>query len=160
MNPQPAKRPATHISDSEPDFDPTTANWIDEGTFTRRAQALGKTLYFQGDLSYLEAVNKETLKNAFIRLEEQRIIMVRRGGSNKESYQWALHPAWAPEQRNGRIVPAGKLWDMVERVGGFRREGKNRRDNATGRFCWFSFVAFLCVFLTFHFDHLPRDILQ
>ncbi|RUS23116.1 hypothetical protein BC937DRAFT_92205 [Endogone sp. FLAS-F59071] len=132
MNPQPTKRrPATHISDGEPDFDPTAANWIDEGTFTRRAQALGKTLYFQGDLSYLEAVNKETLKNAFIRLEEQRIIMVRRGGSNKESYQWALHPVWAPEQRNGHIVPAGKLWDMVEKIGGFRREGKNRRDNAT-----------------------------
>ncbi|RUS24821.1 hypothetical protein BC938DRAFT_473025 [Jimgerdemannia flammicorona] len=129
MNPQPVQH--VNYPSTEPEFDPSTANWIDEGTFTRRAQALGKTLYFQGDLSYLEAVNKETLKNAFIRLEEQRIIMVRRAGLNRESHQWALHPAWAPERRNEQVVPAGKLWDMVERIGGFRREGKNRRDNAT-----------------------------
>lgn len=45
----------------------------------------------------------------------------------------ALHPDWVPHRRSdGTIAPEGRLWDFVERLSQFRREGKNRRDNKTG----------------------------
>ncbi|KAI9350608.1 acyltransferase-domain-containing protein [Zopfochytrium polystomum] len=56
--------------------------WVDDRVFNDRAQFLGKTLYYEGDLSYFEAVNKETLKNAFIRLKEMGVIMYRKGPAN------------------------------------------------------------------------------
>ncbi|GES76797.1 putative acyltransferase [Rhizophagus clarus] len=44
----------------------------------------------------------------------------------------ALSPDYIPTRNSdGAIEPRGKLWDLVERIGKFRREGKNRRDNAT-----------------------------
>ncbi|OZJ06950.1 hypothetical protein BZG36_00135 [Bifiguratus adelaidae] len=103
---------------------------VEEKVFTERIQVLGKTLYYQGDLSYLEAVNKETLKNAFIRLEQQGIISAEKDASVK-SLLITLNSAYVPFRQNGAIVPDGKLWRLVERVSVFRREGKNRRDNAT-----------------------------
>jgi hypothetical protein len=45
----------------------------------------------------------------------------------------ALHPDWIPHRRpDGTIAPEGQLWEFVERLSQFRREGKNRRDNKTG----------------------------
>ncbi|KAJ1568809.1 hypothetical protein HK405_013563 [Cladochytrium tenue] len=53
--------------------------WVDDRIFTDRAQFFGKTLYYEGDLSYFEAVNKETMKNAFIRLKEMGVLVYRNG---------------------------------------------------------------------------------
>ncbi|KAG0168208.1 hypothetical protein DFQ30_005079 [Apophysomyces sp. BC1015] len=105
--------------------------WVEPKLFANRTQALGKTLYYQGDLSYLEAVNKETLNQAFTRYEEQNIIVKRRHQTPKPWSEVALSNDYLPERQNGILMPRGHLWELVERIGRFRREGKNRRDNAT-----------------------------
>ncbi|KAF2458886.1 hypothetical protein BDY21DRAFT_339151 [Lineolata rhizophorae] len=128
--------------------------WLDAKKVQEKAQLLGKTLYHQGDLSYFEAVNKETLKNAYTRFEEEGIVVVAKGGGGrsagtaaavgaadaKESAKAAggdkirLAADWAPtrDPSTGRIVAHGsKLWDFAEMISQSRREGKNRRDGAT-----------------------------
>ncbi|KAI4214835.1 MAG: hypothetical protein LQ351_002548 [Letrouitia transgressa] len=109
-----------------------------------KAQLLGKTLYHQGDLSYFEAVNKETLKNAFQLFEEEGILVrdhsvsatSRIGGAEKGRANIVrLAEEWRPgrrkEEEGGGIVPEGKLWALIEGIAKSRREGKNRRDGAT-----------------------------
>ncbi|KAI8075673.1 glycerol-3-phosphate acyltransferase [Thamnidium elegans] len=105
--------------------------WVDSKLFANRTQSLGKTLYYQGDLSYLEAVNKETLSNAFTRYEEKNILLKRRHPGPKPWSEVAVSRDYTPERQNGILIPRGHLWELVERIGRFRREGKNRRDNAT-----------------------------
>ncbi|GAA5814739.1 hypothetical protein MFLAVUS_008241 [Mucor flavus] len=105
--------------------------WVDSKLFANRTQSLGKTLYYQGDLSYLEAVNKETLSNAFTRYEEKNILLKRRHPGPKPWSEVAISRDYTPERQNGILIPRGHLWELVERIGRFRREGKNRRDNAT-----------------------------
>ncbi|KAJ3104187.1 hypothetical protein HDU97_009442 [Phlyctochytrium planicorne] len=203
--------------------------WIDDRVFTNRAQFFGKTLYYEGDLSYFEAVNKETMKNAFVRLKEMGVITYRKGpaagseggGGKSENITWvALNREWYPKQplptippqllpkgkkgqnqssspttnledepkrktavssfaihhnnhavTNDRLerkrddsddvdhqginvkntddeeeqpcpeedmfapwhqyTPEGRLWELCEQIGRFRREGKNRRDTNT-----------------------------
>ncbi|KND00860.1 uncharacterized protein SPPG_03964 [Spizellomyces punctatus DAOM BR117] len=53
--------------------------WVDERVFMNRVQFFGKTLYYEGDLSYFESVNKETLKNAFLRLKDMGVLLIRKG---------------------------------------------------------------------------------
>ena len=98
--------------------------WVDKKAFESLAQLFGKTLYNQGDLSYLEAVNKETLGNAFQRFEEEGIILIRTTRSATSAPSMALHPDWLP-QRNyqNAIMPSGKLWSLLEHIAVFRREG-------------------------------------
>ncbi|OJJ50843.1 hypothetical protein ASPZODRAFT_56627 [Penicilliopsis zonata CBS 506.65] len=100
--------------------------WIDMKKAQDSAQLLGKTLYHQGDLSYFEAVNKETLKNSFQRFQEEGIILVAKATIR-------LAPEWTLERdsESGRLLPRGRLWDFVELIAQSRREGKNRRDGAT-----------------------------
>lgn len=108
--------------------------WVEERAFMEKTQTFGKTLYYQGDLSYFESVNMETLKNGFHRLNDYGILMIQKPTNNKERTKVALHPDFVPSRGpDGRVRPEGTLWDMVERIGTFRREGKNRRDNATGK---------------------------
>ncbi|KAB8205224.1 acyltransferase [Aspergillus parasiticus] len=97
------------------------------------AQLLGKTLYHQGDLSYFEAVNKETLKNSYQRFAEEGIILVRKGKESRAAPVMKLAPEWTPERdpSTGKLVPRGRLWDFTELIAQSRREGKNRRDGAT-----------------------------
>lgn len=94
---------------------------------------LGKTLYHQGDLSYFEAVNKETLKNSYQRFEEEGIIVVAKDKLANSPPQMKLAPTWTPHRdpSTGKIAPQGKLWDFIEMIAQSRREGKNRRDGAT-----------------------------
>lgn len=96
-------------------------------------EQLGKTLYHQGDLSYFEAVNKETLKNAWNRYEEEGIIEVTKTRGSNAPPRSKLAPEWQPERdvNTGGIKPEGKLWNFIERIASSRREGKNRRDGAT-----------------------------
>lgn len=125
--------------------------WYAEKSFQKSAQLLGKTLHHQGDISYLEAVNQgaflaaalvsvdnlfsatATLANAFQRMIELGVILARRSSSAKSVPLMALHPDWVPKRNaTGDIEPTGRLWDFLARLGSFRREGKNRRDTATG----------------------------
>lgn len=107
--------------------------WLDTLKTQDAAQLLGKTLYHQGDLSYFEAVNKETLKNAFLLFEDEGIIVISRSRDRKVASTTRLAESWTPSRdpKTGRIVAEGKLWTFIETVAQSRREGKNRRDGAT-----------------------------
>eukprot|EP00160_Parvularia_atlantis_P015407 Unigene4375_Nuclearia_a/m.13357 Unigene4375_Nuclearia_a/g.13357 ORF Unigene4375_Nuclearia_a/g.13357 Unigene4375_Nuclearia_a/m.13357 type:complete len:723 (+) Unigene4375_Nuclearia_a:178-2346(+) len=86
----------------------------------QRLQKFGVTMYYVGDLSYFEAINKETLKNAWQRLQE--VGALQRTRSDKtEVFQ--VTPRFEERDR-------APLRRLVEEIGRFRREGKNRRDNA------------------------------
>ncbi|KAH8152643.1 uncharacterized protein LAJ45_03484 [Morchella importuna] len=103
--------------------------WVGLTQAQDMAQLMGKTLYHQGDLSYFEAVNKETLKNAFQRFQEEGILLVR---GSKAAARCHIAPEWMPKWGDeGRIAEGGRLWAFVERIAVSRREGKNRRDNAS-----------------------------
>jgi hypothetical protein len=79
-------------------------------------------------------VNKETLKNAFSRYVEQGILLNRKFKTGKVTSEVALDEDYVPRRgENGAILPQGRIWELVERIGKCRREGKNRRDNATGK---------------------------
>ena len=107
--------------------------WLDSRKTQETAQVLGKTLYHQGDLSYFEAVNKETLKNSFQFFEEEGMILVRKSSSKGTPSAIRLAPECTPERgpEEGAIMPEGRLWDFIEKIAKSRREGKNRRDGAT-----------------------------
>ena len=133
--------------------------WVPSKATQDMAQLLGKTLYHQGDLSYFEAVNKQTIANAFLKFEQEGIILVRKPNASPpplssypdtatktptttpsihlQSQQtgnlYSLAPEWQPSRdpSAGAIIPQGRLWDFVEKIAKSRREGKNRRDGAT-----------------------------
>ena len=109
-----------HRSDQSP--------WLDMKSVQDSAQLLGKTLYHSGDLSYYEAVNKEALKNAYTRFQEEGIIVVGKGDDAKAGPIVRLADDWSPERDN---VTSGRLWTFIESIAQCRREGKNRRDGAT-----------------------------
>ncbi|KAL8700714.1 MAG: hypothetical protein Q9201_005305 [Fulgogasparrea decipioides] len=113
--------------------EPAQSNaWLDVRKTQETAQLLGKTLYHQGDLSYFEAVNKETLKNAFQFFDEEGLILVHTSSNRIIPSTVRLAPDWTPHRdEDGAIVAEGRLWDFIEKIAKSRREGKNRRDGAT-----------------------------
>jgi len=98
-----------------------------------RPPQAGKTLYHQGDLSYFEAVNKESLKNAFQRFEEEGILITKKSKTGKNPPVLRLSAEWVPrrDSTTGAILHEGQLWTYVESIAVSRREGKNRRDSAS-----------------------------
>lgn len=86
---------------------------------------LGKTLYYQGDLSYIEAVNKEILKNSYQRLEEEGIIITAKSKESPQPPTMRVSPEWAPERdpETGKLLPQGKLWEFIRMIAQSRREG-------------------------------------
>ncbi|KAI8924622.1 hypothetical protein BC831DRAFT_464859 [Entophlyctis helioformis] len=54
-------------------------HWVDERLFLKRCQFFGRTLYSEGDISYFEAINKDTLANAVARLKEMGVVQTRKG---------------------------------------------------------------------------------
>ncbi|KAJ5656500.1 hypothetical protein N7507_008450 [Penicillium longicatenatum] len=116
-----------------PPLDGPKEIWVNVKKAQDSAQLLGKTLYHQGDLSYFEAVNKETLKNSYQRFEEEGIILVAKFKDSKAGPTLRLAPEWTPERdpHTGQVLPCGRLWDFTELIAQSRREGKNRRDGAT-----------------------------
>jgi hypothetical protein len=78
-------------------------------------------------------VNKETLKNAWTRFEEEGILIEAKSRNSKIQPRAKLSPDWKPHRnpKTGLIVPAGRLWNFIEKIALSRREGKNRRDGAT-----------------------------
>jgi len=110
---------------------PVSPAWLDLKKVQDRAQLLGKTLYHQGDLSYFEAVNKETLKNAYTRFQQEDMVLVTKP-KDKAPATIRLADEWVPQRGpKGAIVADGALWRFAERISASRREGKNRRDGAT-----------------------------
>jgi len=108
--------------------------WVDFKQTQDLAQLLGKTLYHQGDLSYYEAVNKEALRNAYARQEEEGIVLVSRVKEGKALPRVRLAAEWMPvRDGEGRLKAEGPLWEFCEKISQGRREGKNRRDGATVR---------------------------
>ena len=107
--------------------------WLNATKTQDAAQLLGKTLYHQGDLSYFEAVNKETLRNAFQLFDEEGILIVSKSRDRTIPSTIKLAETWAPARDpiTGDIIPEGKLWTFIESIAKSRREGKNRRDGAT-----------------------------
>ncbi|KAK3318214.1 hypothetical protein B0H66DRAFT_602812 [Apodospora peruviana] len=107
--------------------------WLQVSKTQESAQLLGKTLYHQGDLSYFEAVNKETLKNSYQRFEEEGIIQVVKSKDTKIPPRLRVAPEWQPrrDETTGQLIASGRLWDFTEKIASSRREGKNRRDGAT-----------------------------
>ncbi|KAI0999091.1 hypothetical protein K3495_g9103 [Podosphaera aphanis] len=107
--------------------------WLETRKCQDSAQLLGKTLYHQGDLSYFEAVNRETLKNAWTRFEEQGIIRVAKSHTSKGQSKSKISPRWQPERNpvTGSVAANGRLWKFIDKIALSRREGKNRRDGAT-----------------------------
>jgi 1-acyl-sn-glycerol-3-phosphate acyltransferase len=107
--------------------------WLDIKKVQERAQLLGKTLYHQGDLSYFEAVNTETLKNAYTRFEEEGIIIVTKPRAAKLPSTIKIADDWMPSRdpTTGHVLPQGRLWQFAESISQSRREGKNRRDGMT-----------------------------
>lgn len=78
-------------------------------------------------------MNKETLKNAWQRFEDEGIIIVAKSRDPKIQPRARLAQDWTPQRdaTTGNIIPAGRLWDFIEKIAQSRREGKNRRDGAT-----------------------------
>ncbi|KAL1311847.1 hypothetical protein AAFC00_001922 [Neodothiora populina] len=136
-----ALRPAPYTADTPPVIE--KASTLAEPAalpltdVINHAQLLGKTLYAQGDLSYLEAVNKETIRNSYnqFALYPNALIAISAAGKNGKSPAGVkLAQAWMPIGRaeNGGTVRAeGMLWEFCERISKARREGKNRRDGGT-----------------------------
>lgn len=110
----------------------TKEGWLPMKKVQDMAQLLGKTLYHQGDLSYFEAVNKETLKNTYQRFEEEGMILVAKSKDKNTPATIRLADEWLPSRDAKGVVKAeGPLWTFAERISLSRREGKNRRDGAT-----------------------------
>ncbi|CAK7563583.1 MAG: hypothetical protein SEPTF4163_001453 [Sporothrix epigloea] len=109
--------------------------WIEVSKAQNSAQFLGKTLYHQGDLSYFEAVNKETLKNAYTRFQEEGMLRVVRSKDDPKAVQprLQLDPNWRVprDPTTGQLRAEGRLWAFADKIAASRREGKNRRDGAT-----------------------------
>lgn len=106
--------------------------WLDMKVVQDKAQWLGKTLYAQGEVSYFESVNKETLKNAYTRFEEEGIIISKKAakGSKGPSQMVRLAGEWTPQREgSGLVQPSGRLWDFCEEISQYRVEGKHRRDS-------------------------------
>ncbi|KAI3320156.1 glycerol-3-phosphate acyltransferase [Xylariaceae sp. AK1471] len=124
---------ATSLMGLNPPIHQQEEIWIEVGKAQDTAQLLGKTLYHQGDLSYFEAVNRETIKNSYQRFEEEGIIYAVKSKDTKVQPRLRLSSEWRPPRdlNTGALLASGKLWDFIERIASSRREGKNRRDGAT-----------------------------
>jgi len=70
-------------------------------------------------------VNKETLKNAYQRFEEEGIIIAAKSRDARVAPTLKLAKEWTlrRDAQSGRIVAEGKLWDFAESISQFRREG-------------------------------------
>lgn len=110
-------------------------------------QRIGNTLYRQGELTYYEAINSATLGNAFTRMEEMGIILIRKTEERKPLKLVALNPEWVPHvevsstvapTEETAVVPnlppnhvfVGQLVTFFNRLVHFRREGKDRRNRS------------------------------
>jgi hypothetical protein len=82
-------------------------------------------LYHQGDLSYFEAVNKETLKNSYSQFEEEGVILVAKNRETRAPPAMRIAPEWVParDPSTGNVLDRGRLWEFTEMIARSRREG-------------------------------------
>ena len=147
--PQPSEplRPAVYSAHISPSSPPPVLTAVEQAQqdiqalplthVLNHAQLLGKLLYAQGDLSYLEAVNKETLRNSYSQFStypNPLISILPASKDGKVPARVRLNREWLPRRTaEGKLEAKGLLWDFCERVSWGRREGKNRRDGGTVR---------------------------
>lgn len=132
---------------AEPGNDSGVVPWYSAKDLESCAQRIGKTLYRQGQLSYLESVNGATLSNAFVRMHEMGITVHRKTDDRKPLKLVTLHPDWIPQtellsdgEALATVLPdtdprqrlVGRLVDYHEQLAQYRREGKDRRDQSIG----------------------------
>ncbi len=99
--------------------------------FSKRCEILGKTLFYQGDLSYITAISRDTLTNALNYYHSLHIIIISKS-TKRADRKISLAGPWEPNRGGkGELLGEGRLWEFVEKIAISRREGKNRRDNAT-----------------------------
>ncbi|KAK0545665.1 hypothetical protein OC846_004701 [Tilletia horrida] len=110
----------------------TDIPWFAAKDFEKLAQLFGKTLYAQGELSYLEAVNQATLAQAIARYQERGMIIRAKSTSAKPIPLVALNPEFRPSYNSNTGELEGRLWTFLEHLASFRREGKERRDQVVG----------------------------
>lgn len=110
--------------------------WVPAKATQDMAQLLGKTLYHQGDLSYFEAVNKQTIANAFLKFEQEGIILVRKPNTSPPLLSrsqtvppTASHPDTATQTSTSSVHPQpqkmGNLYCLAP-------EWQPSRDPSTG----------------------------
>lgn len=78
----------------------------------------------------MQAVSAQTISQAIARYEELGMVQRRMSKSAKPIPLIALHPDYTPQfdETKQRVVASGRLFEFLERVSSFRREGKDRRD--------------------------------
>lgn len=110
--------------------------WVPAKATQDMAQLLGKTLYHQGDLSYFEAVNKQTIANAFLKFEQEGIILVRKPNASPPPLSQSpiaphttSHPTKTPPTTTASAHPppqqTGNLYSLAP-------EWQPSRDPSTG----------------------------
>ncbi|KAJ3000166.1 hypothetical protein HDV02_000449 [Globomyces sp. JEL0801] len=102
--------------------------WIDQRVFMKRSQIFGKTLYYEGDISYFESVNRETISNAIGRLKQLGCIKLHKGVEPppESVYETSPHSTNA----NTTWIAVAKDWIPAERLPDSNlRENVNERNN-------------------------------
>lgn len=81
-------------------------------------------LHDQGSIAYLEAVNKETLKNSYQRFQEEGVIEVTRKSDNGHPPKVRLAADWhmVRDPVTGEMQKEGKLWEFVGQITKYRRD--------------------------------------
>lgn len=128
LSPPPTSSPSSSTVEGKEE------RWLEMKPFADKAQLLGKTLFHRGDLSYYEAVNKEALKNALSRSEEEGIIIVSKRGKDgsKTTEKVRLAKEWMPRRDGeGDFEAQGRLWNFCEHVGLSRRTGEGRKEGVS-----------------------------
>ncbi|PKI83716.1 hypothetical protein MVES1_002703 [Malassezia vespertilionis] len=121
--------------------------WYMKKDLVTSMQKIGNTLFWQGELSYYEAINSATLVNALARMEQMGVVVYHKPDDKKAGTFAAVDPSWVPtaikrdalqpdqssvsvSQISYDYVLVGPLVDIIERLVRFRREGKDRRDQS------------------------------
>ncbi len=73
-----------------------------------RSQIFGKTLYYEGDVSYFESVNKETLANAIGWFKQYGIIKTHKGAEPPPKSQY--EPSTMKTNANTTWIALAKDW--------------------------------------------------
>lgn len=108
-------------SPAEPCSKPQTASFpLSE--LIASAQLLGKTLYAQGLLTHFEAVNKETLKNAFARFVLEGIVVVEKVGKSRDVQMIRVKDEWLNVGKSGKR----KVWAFCLKLAAYRVRGHGR----------------------------------
>lgn len=99
-----------------PDFkiNPNGLFWIDSRAFVSRSQIFGKTLYYEGDVSYFESISKETISNCLGWLKQQGIINLHKGADPPINSHY--EPPHQSTNANTTWIALAKDWIPAEQL--------------------------------------------